>query len=76
VRQRGIGIFIVEHDMGLVSSICDYIYVLDFGKPILDGRPREVLSSAVVREAYLGSSIEDLGLAASIAGEIETEVQA
>jgi ABC-type branched-subunit amino acid transport system ATPase component/branched-subunit amino acid ABC-type transport system permease component len=76
VQQRGVGIFIVEHDMGLVSSICDYIYVLDFGKPILDGRPREVLSSAVVREAYLGSSIEDLGLAASAAGEIETEVQA
>jgi ABC-type branched-subunit amino acid transport system ATPase component len=55
-RDRGIGILIVEHDMSLVTSICDYVYVLDFGQLIFNGTPAEVLSSSVVRAAYLGDS--------------------
>ncbi len=55
VEQRGIGILLVEHDMALVMSVCDYIHVLDFGKPIFEGTPREVGSSDLVRAAYLGS---------------------
>jgi ABC-type branched-subunit amino acid transport system ATPase component/branched-subunit amino acid ABC-type transport system permease component len=54
VAERGIGILLVEHDMALVTDICDYVHVLDFGKPIFDGTPAEVMSSPVVKAAYLG----------------------
>lgn len=60
VRERGAGILIVEHDMSLVMSTCDYIHVLDFGKPIFEGTPREVATSALVRAAYLGSEADGL----------------
>ena len=55
VELRGVGILIVEHDMSLVMSTCDYIYVLDFGEPIFEGTPSEVGASDIVRAAYLGS---------------------
>jgi len=54
VAERGIGILLVEHDMALVTDVCDYVYVLDFGKPIFQGSPAEVMSSPVVKAAYLG----------------------
>jgi ABC-type branched-subunit amino acid transport system ATPase component len=55
VEQRGIGILCVEHDMALVMSVCDYVYVLDFGKPIFEGTTAEIAASPIVRAAYLGS---------------------
>jgi ABC-type branched-subunit amino acid transport system ATPase component len=60
VAERGVGILIVEHDMALVMSTCDYIHVLDFGKPIFEGTPREVQTSELVRSAYLGSEAPEL----------------
>lgn len=57
VAERGIGILIVEHDMSLVMSIADYIYVLDFGSLIFEGSPAEVASSALVRSSYLGEGV-------------------
>jgi ABC-type branched-subunit amino acid transport system ATPase component len=60
IRERGLGILIVEHDMSLVMSVCDYLYVLDFGKPIFEGTPTEVQSSPIVRAAYLGSEAPEL----------------
>ena len=59
VRERGIGILLVEHDMPLVMSICDYIYVLDFGQMIFEGTVPETQASPLVRAAYLGS--EEVG---------------
>ena len=60
VDRRGVGILIVEHDMALVMGACDYIHVLDFGKLIFEGTPRQVGSSELVRAAYLGSeSVEE-----------------
>ncbi|HZQ78494.1 MAG TPA: ABC transporter ATP-binding protein [Acidimicrobiia bacterium] len=56
VFERGIGILMIEHDMNLVLNICDPIYVLDFGKPLMIGTPAEVRSSEVVRDAYLGKA--------------------
>lgn len=56
VRDLGSGVLLVEHDMSLVLSICDYIYVLDFGKLIFEGTPDELVRSPVVQAAYLGSS--------------------
>jgi ABC-type branched-subunit amino acid transport system ATPase component len=56
------GILIVEHDMSLVVTVCDYIYVLDFGKLVYQGTPRAVLASEQVQKAYLGSSeLEETG---------------
>jgi ABC-type branched-subunit amino acid transport system ATPase component/branched-subunit amino acid ABC-type transport system permease component len=55
VRDKGIGVLLVEHDMQLVMSMCEYIYVMDFGEKIFEGTPLEVASSEAVRAAYLGS---------------------
>ena len=50
------GILLVEHDMSLVRAVCDYTYVLDFGKIITHGPTSEVLASPLVRAAYLGEA--------------------
>lgn len=55
VARRGVGVLLVEHDMALVMSVCDYLYVLDFGEMIFEGTPVEVRASDQVRAAYLGS---------------------
>jgi ABC-type branched-subunit amino acid transport system ATPase component len=55
VKTRGTGILIVEHDMSLIASICQWIYVLDFGRLIFEGPPDAVLASETVRAAYLGT---------------------
>ena len=55
VRERGVAILLVEHDMNLVMEICEYIYVLDFGELVFEGTPSDVSSSDIVRAAYLGS---------------------
>jgi ABC-type branched-subunit amino acid transport system ATPase component/branched-subunit amino acid ABC-type transport system permease component len=54
VAERRAGILLIEHDMALVNRICDYIYVIDFGKPIFQGTAGEVGASVAVRAAYLG----------------------
>jgi ABC-type branched-subunit amino acid transport system ATPase component len=56
VEDRGIGILLVEHDMSLVMSVCAYLFVIDFGKPIFDGPPIAAQTSDVVRSAYLGEA--------------------
>jgi ABC-type branched-subunit amino acid transport system ATPase component len=54
-ETRGTGILVVEHDMSLISTTCDYVYVLDYGKLIYQGTPADVLASETVRIAYLGT---------------------
>ena len=56
VRDREVGILLVEHHMGLVLSVCDYLYVLDFGRLLFEGTPAEAVESDAVRAAYLGTA--------------------
>ena len=56
-RQRyGFSVLLVEHDLDFVLSVSTLLYVLDFGHVIGVGEPREVLDSADVRRAYLGTT--------------------
>jgi branched-chain amino acid transport system ATP-binding protein len=52
--EDGITVLLVEHDMGLVRSICDEIYVMDFGRRIAHCTPDELSCDPLVIEAYLG----------------------
>jgi branched-chain amino acid transport system ATP-binding protein len=63
VRDSGVAILLVDHDMDLVVSVCDELVVLDFGKVIAVGPPQEVMANPLVVSAYLGSVVptaEDL----------------
>ena len=54
VAATGVGVLLVEHDMALVTDVCERLYVLDFGRLIASGPTDEVVRSDAVRTAYLG----------------------
>jgi sulfate-transporting ATPase len=57
VAERGMGILIAEHDVDLVINVCDRIVVLDVGRVISEGAPRQVQADPAVIAAYLGTEV-------------------
>jgi len=59
IRKEGtVGMVLVEHDMTVVTELCDELVVLNEGTVLASGDPRSVLADPVVQEAYLGPQLE------------------
>ncbi len=58
IRDGGITLFLIEHDVKLILGLCDRVAVLDYGKKIAEGTPEAVRNDPAVIDAYLGHAHE------------------
>ena len=56
--ELGVTILLIEHDMRMVVSVCDYLYVMNQGELLAEGTPAEIQRNSEVRAAYLGKTAE------------------
>jgi sulfate-transporting ATPase len=54
--ESRIGMLLVEHDLSVVTAICDQVVAIDFGQTIFDGSVTDAVNDATIRSAYLGES--------------------
>ena len=54
IRESGVTVVLVEHDMDLVMDVCDAVVVLNLGRKLAEGTPREIQENTAVITAYLG----------------------
>jgi branched-chain amino acid transport system ATP-binding protein len=59
IRDKGVTVLLIEHDMDMVMEVTDYLTVINFGKKIAEGTPDEIQKNPAVIEAYLGSEDDD-----------------
>jgi branched-chain amino acid transport system ATP-binding protein len=70
IRDRfHVSMLLVDHDMSLVMRVCDYVYVLDFGKLLARGRPADIRSDKKVIAAYLGEPTPETSVLTPEAGQ-------
>ena len=67
IRSLGVSILLIEHDVKMVTSISDYMYVIDQGTPIAEGTPDEIKRNPAVIAAYLGQEAEEESTEATVA---------
>ncbi len=58
IRDSGVTVLLVEHDIELVMGLSEYVYVLDYGRLICEGKPEVVQKDTAVIEAYLGVRLD------------------
>jgi branched-chain amino acid transport system ATP-binding protein len=59
IVKSGTTVFMIDHDMGLVLTVCDYIYMLEFGQLLAKGTPAEIRRNEAVIAAYLGEQSKE-----------------
>ncbi len=59
IREKGVTIMIVEHNMKAVMGLCDRVVALNYGVKIAEGLPKEIMENKDVIEAYLGKETDE-----------------
>jgi ABC-type branched-subunit amino acid transport system ATPase component/ABC-type branched-subunit amino acid transport system permease subunit len=54
LTEQGVGVLVIDHDVNLLLDVCDYLYVLDFGKLVASGPPHEIRRQEHLVTAYVG----------------------
>lgn len=61
LRQDGMSVLLIDHDVPFVFGICDEITIMNYGEVIASGKPDAIYNNAEVRAAYLGTEISQVG---------------